>query len=836
MDVRCEKCQTEYELDEARLKPGGVTVKCTNCGHMFKIRKRSITNVGAPPAGEQRARTSSSKPPNKPAPPPEVAGLDDAPTRQVTIDDGHTAVDRQWLIRLETGEQRSCRELATLQQWIVSRVVTRESLISRTGKTWKRLGDITELAQYFQIAEEATARPPREDRPTKPTGRPAGQVPGKPAPAPTLLGVGTVTAAGGTIVPDDDDDDDPARSTGNFKAVPRASTPPPPVPPAAAAANKAALAQTMTAPPPPPAAAKAARPKTTPPPPPPAKKPPAGGRSTAAWASDPIKPAAAVTAEPSGPMSGKLAAAPDEPAFAGRVRAAPSAEASFITGKVGRIDDDDDAVLPRRRGSRAGLWILLMTFVVGTAAAAAVYVLVIKKDRAADPPGDGSAIAAAPPDAHGVVIAPIVDAPEAAPLSPAEVARGELAGNNEGRLRAAYDSLAAAEDPAAVAVRAHLGVALAQALADRAGLVERAEADKLRKQSKALVLEAMTAAQKALKATPDAPAANLAMAAVLRLQGKAAREIKPYIDRAKAKAGADWLRDVGIAEAHVLARDGKLADARAAFAAIDDGDGALERSGDVRARFQIALALRALGKPADAGTLVEQILAAQPEHEGARALAAKLDTAVAKTDPLPPEQGGSVAVTPTPTPTPPPPPDRPTPTPTPPPDRPTPTPTPPDVATGGSYDQLVKRANALAETNCGKALELFQKALEQKPNGVEALTGMGYCHIDAKQFASAFSKFRAALATSPRFEPALWGIAEAYQQQGRRDQAIEAYQRYLEVYPGSAKAQKQLDRLGGGGAGGSTPKDPPAPTPTPTPEPAETPAPAPAPAPAPEGE
>ncbi len=50
MDVRCEKCQTEYELDEARLKPSGVTVKCTQCGHMFKIRKRANTNVGAPPA------------------------------------------------------------------------------------------------------------------------------------------------------------------------------------------------------------------------------------------------------------------------------------------------------------------------------------------------------------------------------------------------------------------------------------------------------------------------------------------------------------------------------------------------------------------------------------------------------------------------------------------------------------------------------------------------------------------------------------------------------------------------------------------------------------------
>ena len=73
MDVRCEKCQTEYELDEARLKPGGVTVKCTNCGHMFKIRKRSNTNVGTPVAASvatvvapapaaDRARSPSAKP------------------------------------------------------------------------------------------------------------------------------------------------------------------------------------------------------------------------------------------------------------------------------------------------------------------------------------------------------------------------------------------------------------------------------------------------------------------------------------------------------------------------------------------------------------------------------------------------------------------------------------------------------------------------------------------------------------------------------------------------------------------------------------------------------
>src|SRR6187549_3024124 len=112
MDVRCEKCQTEYELDEARLKPGGVTVKCTNCGHMFKIRKRSITNVGAPPPDPPRGRPSSAPParPQTPArPAPTVVAHDEAPTHKradSVIGDPlprGEADDRHWLIRLENG-------------------------------------------------------------------------------------------------------------------------------------------------------------------------------------------------------------------------------------------------------------------------------------------------------------------------------------------------------------------------------------------------------------------------------------------------------------------------------------------------------------------------------------------------------------------------------------------------------------------------------------------------------------------------------------------------------------------------------------------------------------
>ncbi|MEO7736245.1 MAG: zinc-ribbon domain-containing protein [Kofleriaceae bacterium] len=115
MDVRCEKCQTEYELDEARLKPGGVTVKCTNCGHMFKIRKRTITNVGTPAAREanETTRLRGTPPPSGPAARPRADSLFEDDGRG---DEAPTAIERQWLLRLENGEQKSCRELATLQQ------------------------------------------------------------------------------------------------------------------------------------------------------------------------------------------------------------------------------------------------------------------------------------------------------------------------------------------------------------------------------------------------------------------------------------------------------------------------------------------------------------------------------------------------------------------------------------------------------------------------------------------------------------------------------------------------------------------------------------------------
>jgi hypothetical protein len=99
---------------------------------MFKVRKRSTTNVGTPIPPSPRAPAKGSSPPGR-------AGTDD--------DTGET--DRTWLVRLEDGEIKTCRELATLQKWIVAGAVSKKCEISRTGKKWKRLGDIGELASFF---------------------------------------------------------------------------------------------------------------------------------------------------------------------------------------------------------------------------------------------------------------------------------------------------------------------------------------------------------------------------------------------------------------------------------------------------------------------------------------------------------------------------------------------------------------------------------------------------------------------------------------------------------------------------------------------------------------
>ena len=112
MDVRCERCNTEYEFENARVPDTGLSVKCSTCGHVFRVF---------------RAGSSFSPMPGSPG--------------------------QDWMVRRQNGNVFTFRELTTLQRWIVERKVMREDAISKTGKNWKRLGDIAELATFFQVVE-----------------------------------------------------------------------------------------------------------------------------------------------------------------------------------------------------------------------------------------------------------------------------------------------------------------------------------------------------------------------------------------------------------------------------------------------------------------------------------------------------------------------------------------------------------------------------------------------------------------------------------------------------------------------------------------------------------
>jgi predicted Zn finger-like uncharacterized protein len=111
MDVTCPRCGTEYEFEEARVPADGVTVKCTSCSHVFRVKKV----INAPEV----------EPPLPPAPLP-----------------------REWKVRKPDGNLFEFKELTTLQKWIVERKVGRDDEISL-------LGDSSELASFFQVVDDA---------------------------------------------------------------------------------------------------------------------------------------------------------------------------------------------------------------------------------------------------------------------------------------------------------------------------------------------------------------------------------------------------------------------------------------------------------------------------------------------------------------------------------------------------------------------------------------------------------------------------------------------------------------------------------------------------------
>ena len=110
MDVRCNRCDTEYEFDDALISERGTTVKCTNCGFQFKIYPGKGTGL--------------------------------APER--------------WVVRTASGRELVYTSLRELQRGIADKKVVASDLLSRGKQTPRPLGSIAELEPFFQVTNTSS--------------------------------------------------------------------------------------------------------------------------------------------------------------------------------------------------------------------------------------------------------------------------------------------------------------------------------------------------------------------------------------------------------------------------------------------------------------------------------------------------------------------------------------------------------------------------------------------------------------------------------------------------------------------------------------------------------
>jgi len=153
MDVRCDRCQTEYELDDASVAESGASVQCTTCGHTFVVGGSKSAGTPAPVPQPDRAATGTPS----------------------------------WMLTTEEGKTHRFRDSQTLQKWVVERRVTRADRVCPPGGNWRRLGDVDELRPFFDVVAQAdrAAAAARGVRPTRPE-TPRGSAASRPYVTPDL--------------------------------------------------------------------------------------------------------------------------------------------------------------------------------------------------------------------------------------------------------------------------------------------------------------------------------------------------------------------------------------------------------------------------------------------------------------------------------------------------------------------------------------------------------------------------------------------------------------------------------------------------------------------------
>jgi len=330
----------------------------------------------------------------------------------------------------------------------------------------------------------------------------------------------------------------------------------------------------------------------------------------------------------------------------------------------------------------------------------------------------------------------------------------------------------------------------ARALESGGPTVTTAQAAKtLRREAQVHLDEAKKLAADALNLDSESAEVNRAMADYLRVDGAAAAEVQRYLGRAAAKKPQD--PESAYVAGALAFRDGNVAVAKTRLAEANQLNQAATQHMLLRASVLLARIEVQSGDKLAARTELQSVLAANGQHDRARALLATLDAT--------PEGPSGEAQAPTVAPSGAPaavaasgqaqasaPPAGPSGQPAVPPSG------KPDkgaVDESSDYKKLVAQADRLSENGRAKeARKLYEKALVQRPNGLEAIMGLGYCDLDSEKFSAAVDHFKKALALSPNYGDAIIGLAEAYKLRGDKHEALNWYRQYLVSQPTGPKA------------------------------------------------
>jgi predicted Zn finger-like uncharacterized protein len=120
MDVRCERCQTEYEIEDAKVTDLGTEVQCSDCGNRFLVQRQAASTAAAPATAASESKAAT-----------------------------------EWVLETMHGHVHRFQSLTSLQKWIVERRVTRDDKISHDGQPWQRLGEIAEIVPFFDVVDQA---------------------------------------------------------------------------------------------------------------------------------------------------------------------------------------------------------------------------------------------------------------------------------------------------------------------------------------------------------------------------------------------------------------------------------------------------------------------------------------------------------------------------------------------------------------------------------------------------------------------------------------------------------------------------------------------------------